>query len=52
MSGHYHNFVGCVYLLLRYAHITNVDSTAVPFGVFRNCTVFSVAFGDATFTDG
>jgi len=36
---------------LRYAHITHVDSTAVHFSVFRNCTAFSVAFGDAVVTD-
>jgi len=29
-----------------------VDNIAVPISVFKNCAMFSVAFGDAVFTDG
>lgn len=44
--------LGVYICYLRYANITHVPSTAVPFSVFRNFTVFSVAFGGAVFTDG
>jgi len=44
MSGYYHNLWMCIFGVR-----THVDSTAVPCSVFRNRTVFSVAFGDAVF---
>ena len=43
----------CVYICyLWYAHITRVDSTAVPFSVFRSCTVLVLHLGMQFFTDG